>query len=171
MTPYDDIATFFHGYIEQLSLSVDDIADVTGNAASLATQTVINEKKLIVCGVGPDAAAAGLLAELLQQGLYRERPSIPAIELTSRHITSLDPGVGWLTQQLTALGQPGDLVILFAIVKRALTSVWVGAQGSGPSLAFPGADRATALALSQCCSICLAKLIDISLFGTLEDTT
>ena len=52
MTPYDDIATFFHGYIEQLSLSVDDIADVTGNAASLATQTVINEKKLIVCEIG-----------------------------------------------------------------------------------------------------------------------
>ena len=183
MIPYDDISTFFHGYIEQLSLSVDDIADVTGSAASLATQTIINEKKLIVCGVGPDAAGAGLLTELLQQGLYRERPAIPAIELTSRHITSLDPGVGWLTQQLTALGQPGDLAILYAtsltqvdleflssaIAKRNLTSIWVGAQGTGPSLAFPGADRATALALSQCCSICLAKLIDISLFGTLED--
>ena len=185
MIPYDDISTFFHGYIEQLSLSVDDIADVTGSAASLATQTIINEKKLIVCGVGPDAAGAGLLTELLQQGLYRERPAIPAIELTSRHITSLDPGVGWLTQQLTALGQPGYLVILYAtsltqvdleflssaIAKRNLTSIWVGAQGIGPSLAFPGADRATALALSQCCSICLARLIDISLFGTLEDNT
>ena len=72
MIPYDDISTFFRGYIEQLSLSVDDIADVTGAAASLATQTIINEKKLMVCGVGPDAASAGLLTELLQQGLYRE---------------------------------------------------------------------------------------------------
>ena len=184
MIPYDDLANFFRNYMEQLSLSVDDIADVTEAAAQLAAETIINEKKLIVCGIGPDAPNASLLAELLQQGLYRERPAIPAIELTSRHIVSLDPGVGWLSQQLTALGQPGDLTLLFAtslnqvdleflataLTKRNLESVWIGAQGPGASLAFSGIDRATALALSQNCAICLARLIDITLFGPLEDT-
>ncbi|MDB4581772.1 hypothetical protein N9164_01335, partial [Draconibacterium sp.] len=71
----------------------------------------------------------------------------------------------------TSLNQVDLEFLSSSIAKRNLSSIWVGAQGTGPSLAFPGADRATALALSQCCSICLAKLIDISLFGTLEDNT
>ena len=92
--------------------------------------------------------------------------------------------MGWLSQQLTALGQPGDLVLLFAtslnqldldlltaaLGKRGLDSVWVGAQGPGSSLAFSGVDRATALSLSYNTVICLARLIDITLFGPLEDT-
>lgn len=183
MIPYDDLANFFRNYMEQLSLSVDEIADVTEAAAHLAAETIVNENKLIVCGVGTDAPNASLLAELLQQGLYRERPAIPVVELTSRHIVSLDPGVGWLSQQITALGQPGDLTFLFAtslnqvdldflasaLQKRGLDSIWIGAQGPGASLSFPGTDRATALALSQNCAICLARLVDMTLFGPLED--
>ena len=184
MIPYDDLTYFFRNYMEQLSLSVDEIAELTQEAAQTAAAAVINEHKLIVCGIGPDAPSASLLVELLQQGLYRERPAIPAIELTSRHLVSLDPGVGWLSQQLTALGQPGDLVLLFAtslnqldldlltaaLGKRDLESVWVGAQGPGSSLAFSGVDRSTALSLSHNTVICLARLIDITLFGPLEDT-
>ena len=180
---YDDISAFFQGFMEQLSLSVDAIADVTEEAAVLAGQTVVAEQKLFVCGVGPDAPAAGLLCELLQQGIYRERPAIPAVELTARHMTHLDPGIGWVSQQLTALGQAGDMAVFFvssanqvdmeflaaAVAKRSMHALWIGTQGAGPSLPFAGADRASALALSQCTALCLARLIDSTLFGPLEE--
>ena len=81
---YEEIAGFFQRFMEHLSLSVDVIAEVIGDGASLATETVVSENKLFVCGVGPDAAAAGLLCELLQQGMFRERPAIPVVELTTR---------------------------------------------------------------------------------------
>ena len=180
---YEEIAGLFQRFMEHLSLSVDVIAEVIGDGASLATETVVSENKLFVCGVGPDAAAAGLLCELLQQGMFRERPAIPVVELTTRQMTSLDPGISWLTQQLTALGQAGDMAIIFAssasrvdleligavTAKRSMRSLWIGAQGSGPSLPFAGADRASALALCQCTSLCLARLVDSTLFGPLEE--
>ncbi len=183
MPYYDTVAHIFQQHIEHLSLSVDAIADITSNAASTASQTIISDRKLLVCGIGVDCAGATLLTELLRKGLLRERPTLPVVELTARNAEPLDGAVNWLGQQLTALGQPGDLAIVFAstmnpvdleflaaaLTKRDMESVWIGSQGPGASLVFPGADIGTTLALCQASAICLAHLIDITTFGPLEE--
>lgn len=183
MVHYDFVAQFFHQQIEQASLSVDAIADIAGNAAALASEALLSERKLFSCAVGADCAAATLLSELLRKGLVRERPALPVIELCARHSEPNDAGVTWLTQQLNALGQPGDVAVIFAgglhpvdverlanaLGKRQVRTLWVGAQGPGPSLVFPGAPQSTVLSLSCASAACLAELIDITTFGPWED--
>ena len=80
---YDTTAHHFQLLIEQLSLSVDAIADIAGVAADQIVQTFVNEQKLLCCGIGIDCPSAGLMAALLHKGMSRERPSLPAIELTT----------------------------------------------------------------------------------------
>lgn len=184
MPHYETVAAFFQQHMEHLSLSVDAIADVTGNAAMAATEAIFAERKLFSCGVGVDVASAVAFSEFMRRGLKRERPALPVVELCTRHSEPLEGGVRWLGEQITALGQPGDMAILFsgtlqaadldflanALNKRQMNSVWIGAQGPGPSLVFPGADVSTVLTLSHASALCLAELIDVSTFGPLEDT-
>ena len=184
MQHYDTVAQFFHQHIEHLSLSVDAIADVASNTATRAAQTIFSEGKVMVCGAGADAAAAILLTDLLRSGVERERPVLPVVELCARHTQPLDGGVQWMSQQIAALGQPGDFAIVFAstlgthqldllanaFLKRQVDAVWIGLQGPGLSLTFPGADASTALTLSTASAVCLATLIDINTFGPMEDS-
>lgn len=183
MLHYDTVAHFFQQHIEQVSLSVDAIADIAGTAAVAATEAIFAEQKLLICGIGADVAGATLLSELLRKGLLRERPALPVVELCARHAEPESGGISWLAQQITALGQAGDMAFVFAATldreqldflasalnKREVNAVWIGSQGPGTSLAFPGATNAAALALSHASAICLAELIDVTAFGPLED--
>ncbi len=183
MAYYNLVASQFQSHIEHLSLSVDAIADILTTAANESTETIFAERKLFACGVAVDCPSAMVLAELLRVGLERERPPLPVIELCPRYAEPVSGATRWLAQQLTALGQPGDLAIVFAsslgadhleiistaLTKRRVKSIWIGGQGCGPSLLFPDADHATTLSLSHSAAICLAGLIDISAFGPLEE--
>lgn len=179
MDDYDRVAASFQNLIEQTTLSVDAIADVASAAAEQASQALLAERKLVVVAAGPDAAAAVCLMELLRKGLYRERPALPAVELIARHAEPQSAGVAWLCEQLQALGQPGDLVLVFAATlsadsvldiataaaQRECTTVWFGAQGPGASLVYPDASSDACLLLNQASAICLVELIDIQTFG------
>lgn len=181
---YDITARHFQRHIEQLSLSVDAIADIAGTAADSACETIIAERKLISCGIDTDAPGAMLFSELMQNGLGRERPALPVIELCARGAGGGSQAAQWLSKQLTALGQTDDLALLFvsqrtprdleilsaALIKRGVKAIWLGAQGTGPSIVFPDADLATSLALSHASAICLAELIDTTLFGPMEES-
>lgn len=183
MPHYELIAQQFQSQIEHLSLSVDAIADILSTAADQSAEAIFSEQKLFSCGAGLDSASAMILSDLLRCGLSRERPTLPVIELTSRHNQPLGSAATWLSQQLTALGQPNDLAVIFAstladgdleiisaaLIKRQVSSIWIGGQGCGPSLLFPGADPATTLSLSHSAAISLAGLVDVTAFGPLED--
>ncbi|MEK9990495.1 MAG: hypothetical protein VW642_12245, partial [Halieaceae bacterium] len=111
---YPLIASFFHRHIESTSLSVDDVAEIAGMAADIASNAILSEKKLFSIGLGADAASAIMLASLLQNGILRERPSLPVLELAEYRIDSAQTGISWVSQQLQALGQAGDVGIIFA---------------------------------------------------------
>ena len=180
---YEITAQHFQPLIEHLSLSVDAIADVAGGAADNAVATLVSDSKLLCCGIGLDAPAASLLSALLRTGIARERPSLPVVDLSLASAEPLEGASNWLCQQIAALGQQGDMAFIFAsqlpqsalenvqsaLTKRAVKAVWVGAQGDGPSLTFPGASALINLSLSHASACCLAELIDITLFGPLED--
>lgn len=180
---YDNTAKHFQTLIEHLSLSVDAIADVLGEATESLVQCICNEQKVFSCGAGLDACTANLFSELLRSGAARERPTLPVIELAVASAPPLTSAVTRLCEQLGALGQPGDYAVIFGscldadsirtvetmLGRRQMPALWVGTQGSGPSLVFPGTTATTALSLSHAGAFCLAELVDITMFGPLED--
>ena len=176
---YERVAATFQSHIEHTSLSVDAIADVAGAAAEQAVTALLGEKKLLVVAAALDAGAGITLVELLRNGLYRERPALPAVELIARTAEPSAAGVKWIAGQLEALGQPGDLALVFAAnlddaaieplatatALRGIEAVWFGQQGPGLSLVYPEADTGSRLVLNQATALCLAELIDIITFG------
>lgn len=182
---YDHTAALFQSLIEQMSLSVDVIADIAGNAADGLAECMSTGHNVFCCGIGLDAASATLLSELLRTSTLRERPTLPVIELSIPSGPPLTGAAQRLCDQLGALGHPGDRAVVFGscldngsltaienmLSKRQIAVIWIGTQGSGPSLTFPGTSTATALSLCQASAVCLAELIDLTLFGPMEDVS
>lgn len=183
MDAYPLIANFFQRYIESASLAVDGVAEIAGAAADVASQAILTEKKLFSIGLGADAASAIVLTSLLQNGVLRERPSLPVLELAEYRIGSVQTGIMWVTQQLQALGQAGDAAVIFAanlsqseiqriqvaIEQRQVNAVWLGHNGPGLSLHSEEASVECRLAQNHAIAICLARLIETNTFGPVED--
>ena len=179
---YPLIAEFFQRHLETSSLAVDGIAEETGAAVELATEAILNEQKLFSVGLGADCAAAIALASLLHNGMLRERPSLPVVELAEHHLESVETGVGWVCQQIQALAQHGDVGFVFSALlseqdmqritasaeHRQMTLIWIGNRGPGLSIGFGDADTETLVTLNTTLAVCLARLIDTHTFGPLE---
>jgi D-sedoheptulose 7-phosphate isomerase len=93
------------------SLSMPIAAAVDTMFAALA-----NGNKIVACGNGGSAAVAQYFAAELIGGFERERPSLPAIALTTD--SSIMTGVAndasfdqVFSKQIRALGQPGDVLL------------------------------------------------------------
>lgn len=183
MEHFDKVAATFQTLIEHISLSVDSIASTAEYVAELATAALLDERKIIVIGAAADSATAVAFCEQLRRGHYRERPALPAVELIARTAEPQSAGVAWIAEQLQALGQAGDLPVVFcaglapddmdtiatAAAMRGCEPVWIGNRGPGTSLEFPDAPGAVRHLLNQAAASCLAELIDINTFGPLEE--
>ena len=184
MNNFDRVASFYQNHIEQISLSVDAVVAATSVAAEAAAATIFSERKLIICGLGLDAASATLLSELLRNGLAHERPALPTIELISRFSIPKEGSVNWLAQQLAVLGQPEDMAIIFACDldatdaevianaahRRSIKTCWLGAEGPDICLSFDSDDPKVSLSMGHSAAICLADLIELAMFGPMEES-
>ena len=164
-------------------MMVDGVAESLGNAAILSSEAVLNEGKLLSVGLGADCANATAFAGLLHRGILRERPGLPVVELVEHHIESVEAGVTWACQQIQALGQPGDVAIIFgatlneqdsqrlghAAGHREVKLIWLGRRGPGISIGLTEEQLETRVTLNGTLAVCLARLIDIYMFGPLED--
>lgn len=180
MDAYAIVAGQFHRLMDHASTAVDGAADALGLAATQAAAAVAGEHKLLALGIGRDAATASLFSQLMQQGTDRERPPLPVYELSGGFGGQPEAGTEWLCQRVRALGQPGDVAVVFAtdlrqhrrladeLAQRSVAAVWLGGTGSD-ALAFADADRATRLLMTCACALSLAQLIDLTLFGPMED--
>ena len=180
---YPIIANFFRKQLEHTSLSVDSIAEGIAQAAQLCAEAILAEKKLFSTGLASDCSSAVALAGLLQRGILRERPSLPVVELAEHHIDSVDTGTLWASQQIQALGQAGDVAIIFALAlsesdiqrlhlsaeDRQVTAIWVGQRGPGLSISSGDETIESRLTLNYSIAICLARLIETYTFGPVED--
>lgn len=76
---------------------------------------LLNEGKILSCGNGGSAGDAQHFSSELLNRFERERPSLPAVALTtdSSTITSIanDYSHNEVFQQIRALGQPGDVLL------------------------------------------------------------
>lgn len=87
-------------------------------ASQRLVATLLNDKKIITCGNGRSAAVAQLLSSAMLNQHERDRPSLPAIALTTdtTTITAIANDYHFddvFAKQVRALGQCGDLLVVY----------------------------------------------------------
>lgn len=112
MDHYPKIASNFQSAVETIMASVDNIAAPLERASALMTEALLADCKVIICGRGPDAASARLLAGNLLGYAENERPALPAIMLDGD--TGAQASESALARQVSALGQEGDILFCIA---------------------------------------------------------
>ncbi len=85
-------------------------------AAQLMISALLDNKKILTCGNGGSAGDAQHFSSELLNRYERERPSLPAIALStdSSTITSIANDYSYeevFSKQIKALGQPGDILL------------------------------------------------------------
>ena len=161
---------------------VDEISGPLASAVELATAAILEDHKLLSIGLGADCASATAFASLMHQGVLRERPALPVVEIAEHQIESVNVGVNWTGQRIQALGQPGDIGFVFAALlktadiqrlsqaaeQRQMQLVWFGNRGPGLNINSSDEDVEIRVALNMTLAICAARLIDIHTFGPME---
>jgi len=112
--------TYFCNAIDSLSSCIEAISSRLEEASNQITQTLLNDRKLIVAGNGLSAPIANILTTSLMHQLEFERPSLPALNISSDAATisaiakdgSYHQG---LSKQVRSLGVEGDTLIALSI--------------------------------------------------------
>jgi phosphoheptose isomerase len=116
MDYYQRIAANFQQTIELISMSVDGLAQPMERSNQLINDTLLNDRKIIACGNGPDAAVAQLFVSSLIGRFEHDRPALPAISLgvDAASLTAIVSGNHFdevFSRQISALAQPGDFLL------------------------------------------------------------
>lgn len=116
MDHYQRIAGNFQQAIELIAMSVDELAQPIERGSQMMTDALLNDRKIIACGNGPDGALAQLFVSNLLNRFEHERPALPAISLgldaTSLTAIATTNGVeNIFARALSALGQEGDILL------------------------------------------------------------
>jgi len=113
------IKRIFNDSVETKLQSVEVIAPMIACAAERLTTSLLNEKKILICGNGGSAADAQHFSSELLNRFELERPGLPAIALTTdaSTLTSIANDYQFndiFAKQIRALGQQGDILILIS---------------------------------------------------------
>ncbi len=123
----DHITNHFSDSIDAKIRAAEELPPFIAQAAELMVHSLVNEGKLLVCGNGGSAAASQHFSSELLNRYERERPSLPAISLTTdtSTLTSIACDYSYneiFSKQIRALGQPGDILFI------------ISARGQAPNL-------------------------------------
>ena len=96
--------------------AASELAPVIAEAVSLLSECLLSGGKLLICGNGGSAADAQHFAAELVNRFEMERPGLAAIALTtdSSALTSIANDYDFsmvYSKQVSALGQPGDILV------------------------------------------------------------
>ncbi len=116
MDYYATIAGHFQSTIETIALSADDLAGPIESASQMMTRALLEDRKIIACGNGADAALAQLFTCNLLSRFEHDRPALPALALTGdgATLTAIGNTAGpndIFSRQLRAFGQAGDVLL------------------------------------------------------------
>ncbi len=112
MDHYQLIANRFQQTIESIAMSVDQLADPMARGSEMMTQVLLNDGKIFCCGHGVDAVNAQLFSSLLLQNPQRERPALPAFDLSAGAATGDNSTNDSYARQLRALARNSDLLLV-----------------------------------------------------------
>ena len=124
MNPSSHIKQIFNDSIQTLITSADTLADVIAKASQAMVDALLNNHKILCCGNGGSAADAQHFSAEMLNRFECERPSLPAIALTtdSSTITSIGNDYHFneiFSKQIKALGQAGDILLAFSTSGRS----------------------------------------------------
>ncbi|SEL00372.1 D-sedoheptulose 7-phosphate isomerase [Atopomonas hussainii] len=110
------IRQLFNDSIETKARAVDVLTPQIELASQLMVNALLGEGKILACGNGGSAGDSQHFSSELLNRFERERPSLPAIALTtdSSTITSIANDYSYnevFSKQIRALGQPGDILL------------------------------------------------------------
>jgi D-sedoheptulose 7-phosphate isomerase len=110
------ITKLFLDSIETKRQAVDVLVPHIEHASQVMVNALLNEGKILSCGNGGSAGDAQHFSSELLNRFERERPSLPALALTtdSSTITSIANDYSYneiFSKQIRALGQPGDVLL------------------------------------------------------------
>jgi len=100
--------------------SIETIPAQLASACDLVSQTLLSDRKLIICGNGHSAPIASLLTTCLMHQQEFERPSLPAINISidSSTISAIAKDGNYqhvYSKQIRAIGNAGDTFIALSI--------------------------------------------------------
>lgn len=109
----------FNESIKLKTESVEILAPLIVRAASTMAHCLLQEHKILSCGNGGSAADAQHFSSEMLNRFEMERPGLPAIALTtdSSTLTSIANDYQYadiFSKQIRALGQPGDVLLVFS---------------------------------------------------------
>ncbi|NOQ77758.1 MAG: phosphoheptose isomerase, partial [Methylococcaceae bacterium] len=87
-------------------------------ASQKIVESLVNDKKVLTCGNGGSAGDAQHFSSEMLNRYERERPALPAIALTTDTLTITSIANDYhfdevFTKQLRALGQAGDILLIY----------------------------------------------------------
>ncbi len=197
MDTYEAIAGGFQQVIELISVSVDQLAEPAMRAATVASEALLEEHKILCCGNGPGAAVAQLFSIGLVHRFEQDRPALPALCLSGDGITLSAIAASSATnevysRQVRALGQPGDILLgvaatdgngsiiqaIRAAHDRDMTVIVLSGGDCADisslllpediEMHVPSSSSPRIIELQTMIVHCLCKLIDQSLFGSYD---
>src|SRR3990167_7300150 len=110
------VKQIFNDSIQTQITAADTLSEVIAKAAELMVESLLNNHKILCCGNGGSAADAQHFSAEMLNRFEAERPSLPAIALTTdtSTITSIANDYHFneiFSKQIKALGQPGDVLL------------------------------------------------------------
>ena len=98
--------------------TLNSLGELIEFASQRLVATLLNDKKIITCGNGRSTTAAQLLSSAMLNQYERDRPSLPAIALTTdtTTITAIANDYHFddvFSKQLRALGQSGYILVAY----------------------------------------------------------
>jgi DnaA initiator-associating protein len=112
----DNIKKSFTESIQTKIAAAEELPVPIEKAANMMVQALIRGNKILSCGNGGSAGDAQHFSSELLNRYERDRPSLPAMALTtdSSTITSIANDYSYdeiFSKQIKALGQPGDILL------------------------------------------------------------
>lgn len=110
------IQQMFQASIETKQSAISILPQAIENASLMMVSSLLNEGKILACGNGGSAGDAQHFSSEMLNRFERERPSLPAIAITtdSSTITSIANDYHYdevFSKQIRALGQTGDVLL------------------------------------------------------------
>lgn len=120
MTELSPITQYLCEAIDASAQHLDRVAAQLEAACATITQSLLSDRKLIICGNGYSAPMASLLTTCLMHQQEFERPSLPAINISidSTTISAIAKDGNYhqiYAKQIRALGNEGDTLVALSV--------------------------------------------------------
>lgn len=138
----------FEESIQTKILAVETVADAILAAGDLMVQSLLNNGKILICGNGGSAADAQHFAAEMLNRFETERPSLPAIALSTdtSTLTSIANDYSFdeiYSKQIKGLAQRGDVVLAITtsgLSKNIVEAILAAQQRECHVVALTGRD-------------------------------